>query len=427
MLDPAIQEFLAERKEGWLKKKIKPSLSEAEQAEFEQEANQLFSLAEWLPNAAKRAKQLNLVSHPSKFSHPGAKTSSVIAQARPENDGFLRFGNVEKVEMDVLGNAAAIDVYKFLSLKLQDDQTVLEHLEQQSKTIQQQFAISSESFESLHQGFMEIKSDGFSRVSTSGSVKQVYFPVEEEENGYHLLSILTSSGMMYELKKRINYIRFSDAAKQAREDRKGGEYNVDGVREIYDLTAIGFGGTKPQNISILNNANGGVAYLLKSVPPDLSRRNVRLPKKDFFNQTLWTKEFEWIFSALNSVLIEDARNNIDIRLKRDELFAHAVENTSRILWKVRTIEAGWSNSDTYDSLPQWQKHWLDAAYECKRAENDDYIDQAVTAFSRWFITAFEAYLKVEKVMFDDVDIRHFIGQADLFDSAMQLQIKEAFR
>ncbi|CAN8140866.1 CRISPR-associated protein Csy1 [uncultured Thiomicrorhabdus sp.] len=426
MLDPVIQEFLAERKEGWLKKKIKPSLSEAEQVEFEQEANQLFSLAEWLPNAAKRAKQLNLVSHPSKFSHPGAKTSSVIAQARPENDGLLRFGNVEKVEMDVFGNAAAIDVFKFLSLKLQDGQTVLKHVEDRSESIQQQFAIPSESFDSLHQGFMEIKSDGGSQVATSGKVKQVYFPVEEEEAGYHLLSILTSSGMMYELKQRINQIRFSEEAKQAREDRKSGEYNADGAREIYDLTAIGFGGTKPQNISILNNANGGVAYLLKFVPPDLSPRNIRLPKKDFFNQTLWTKAFDWIFSQLNYVL-SDWRNNIDIRLKRDELFAEAVYQASETLWKVRAIEAGWSQSDTYDSLPQWQKHWLDTAYETERAENDDYIDQAVAAFSGWFITAFEAYLKVEKVKFDDIDIRHFIGQASQFDSATQLQIKEAFR
>lgn len=426
MLDPAIQEFLAERKEGWLKKKIKPSISEAEQAEFEQEANQLFSLAEWLPNAAKRAKQLNLVSHPSKFSHPGAKTSSVIAQARPEKDGLLRFGNVEKVEMDVFGNAAAIDVFKFLSLKLQDGQTVLEHLENQSESIQQQLAIPSESFDDLHQGFMEIKSDGGSQITTSGRVKQVYFPVEEEETGYHLLSILTSSGMMYELKQRINQIRFSEEAKQAREDRKNGEYNADGVREIYDLTAIGFGGTKPQNISILNNANGGVAYLLKSTPPDLSMRKVRLPKKSFFTQTLNLWEYNWIFARLNYVL-SDWRNNIDIRLKRDELFAEAVYQASDKLWEVRAIEAGWTKSDTYDSLPQWQKHWLDTAYETERADNDDYIDQAVEGFSRWFINAFEAYLQVKKVKFDDTDIRHFIGQADLFDSATQLQIKEAFR
>lgn len=427
MLDPAIQEFLAERKEGWLKKKIKPSSSEAEQAEFEQEANQLFSLAEWLPNAAKRAKQLNLVSHPSKFSHPGAKTSSVIAQSRPENDGLLRFGNVEKVEMDVFGNAAAIDVFKFLSLTLQDGQTVLEHLEDQSESIQQQFAIPSEPFDSLHQGFMEIKSDCGSQVATSGKVKQVYFPVEEEEAGYHLLSILTSSGMMYELKQRINHIRFSETAKQAREDRKGGAYNADGVREIYDLTAIGFGGTKPQNISILNNANGGVAYLLKSMPPDLSMRKVRLPKKSFFTQTLHLWEFNWIFSRLSYFLIEDKRKNLHNRSKRDDLYREAVYQASDKLWEVRAIEAGWSKSDTYDSLPQWQKHWLDAAYESERVEDDDYIDQAVEGFSRWLINAFEAYLQVKEVKFDDIDIRHFIEQASQFDSATQLQIKEAFR
>ena len=112
MLDPNIQNFLNERKEMWLKKKIKAKTSEEEKAVFEQEAGELFSLFTWLPNAAKRAKQLSLVSHPSKFTHPSAKTSSIIATADNKSDGYLRTGNIE-VALDVFGNAAAMDVYKF--------------------------------------------------------------------------------------------------------------------------------------------------------------------------------------------------------------------------------------------------------------------------------------------------------------------------
>jgi CRISPR-associated protein Csy1 len=97
MIEPAIQAFLSERKEAWLKKQLKPSQTESEQAEIYAEAEVSFSLAQWLPNAAKRAKQLNLVSHPAKFTHPGAKTSSVIAQTPQKNDGFLRFGNVKDI------------------------------------------------------------------------------------------------------------------------------------------------------------------------------------------------------------------------------------------------------------------------------------------------------------------------------------------
>ena len=65
MIDPAIQNFLNERKESWLKKKIDRKTTAEQERELTQEANELFALATWLPDAAKRAKQLSLVSHPA--------------------------------------------------------------------------------------------------------------------------------------------------------------------------------------------------------------------------------------------------------------------------------------------------------------------------------------------------------------------------
>jgi CRISPR-associated protein Csy1 len=73
-----------------------------------------------VPDAAKRVTQLSMVSHPSKFSHPSAKTSSVIAKVEQSNDGYLRSGNVD-YSLDVFGNAAAMDVFKFLSLPLNEN------------------------------------------------------------------------------------------------------------------------------------------------------------------------------------------------------------------------------------------------------------------------------------------------------------------
>ncbi len=109
MLDPALQNFLQERKAARLKSKLKPSMSVEEQQVIEQEADNEFALETWLPKAAKRAKQLSLVSHLGKFSHPSAKTRSIIATCAYHNDGFIRSGNVN-VDLDVFGNAAALDV-----------------------------------------------------------------------------------------------------------------------------------------------------------------------------------------------------------------------------------------------------------------------------------------------------------------------------
>lgn len=132
----AVMEYLAERRKNWLEKRLSADTDEAAKLELETEANEKFSLAQWLPDAARRAGHLSMVSHPSKFSHPSAKTSAVIAQASLQADGYVRTGNVS-YPLDVFGSAAAIDVYKFLALSLSDGKTVLEHLEQETALAQQ--------------------------------------------------------------------------------------------------------------------------------------------------------------------------------------------------------------------------------------------------------------------------------------------------
>ncbi|MEE9396919.1 MAG: type I-F CRISPR-associated protein Csy1 [Methylococcales bacterium] len=228
MLDPAIQNFLNERKEIWLKKKINSNTSDEDNAAFERQALDAFSLATWLPDAAKRAKQLSIVSHPGKFSHPSAKISSIIATSQRSADGFLKTGNVD-ADLDVLGNAAALDVYKFLSVILLNNETVLEHLEQKTTEIEKQLSIPGIPFSEIEQGLLAIKQDDGEGTKTSGKVKQIYFPFEK--NNYHLLSILTPSNLMFKLKERINTMRFSDEAKAIREAKKNNRHHENDLSE----------------------------------------------------------------------------------------------------------------------------------------------------------------------------------------------------
>jgi len=73
----SIEAFLNERKELWLKDRLKKAENETVIAELQQQANERFSLQEWLPDAAKRVSQLSMVSHPSKFSQPFATSLSL--------------------------------------------------------------------------------------------------------------------------------------------------------------------------------------------------------------------------------------------------------------------------------------------------------------------------------------------------------------
>lgn len=381
----AIYDFLNERKELWLKDRLKKAVDEAEVNELTQQANQKFSLTEWIVDAAKRGTQLSMVSHPSKFSHPSAKTSSVIAQAQSENDGYLRTGNID-YPLDVFGNAAAMDVYKFLSIPLSNGLTVLENIEQKNELIQNILNHSSFDFEILREDFLKIKRSDLS-LKTDHLVKQVYFPISKNE--YHLLSLLTASGLITTLKKRLDDLRFSDATKAAKESRRKNEIDPVGYADIYDLTVTAYGGTQPQNVSVLNSQNAGRAYLLPSTPPKLEKRSIRLPNSDFFSQTLYRNNYKDSFTELHKFMRLDI-NNINIRNAIQNIIQFLIDQILLYAFKIRShYEQGWSEQDYYIGLPKIQRIWLDNLYQDYREKHTDWRDEIAAAIGRWIILAYE--------------------------------------
>lgn len=402
-MDKSIEEFFDERKNNWRKSKIKASMSDEKKAALEWECEEKFALDNWLPDATKRAGQLSMVTHPGKFTHPSAKISSIIAQFPQKADGFLRTGN-NVSPLDIVGNAAVLDVYKFLSLELDDDKTLIDHIEQKTEKAKKQLAIGTASFEEIREGFLAIKESHKTAV-TSEKVKQVYFPCD---NDYHLLSILTPSGLMFELKNRVNDMRFSDQTKEAKELKRKEEHCDAGFDDLFNLSVIGYGGTKPQNISVLNNQNGGKAYLLLCMPPALQKRKVRLPAYNFFENSLWTGNFKESFDALHKLLVV-GYNNINIREGRDNIIKFIIDQVIDLMWSIRQHESGWSRSDHYSNLPAHQKIWLDNFKVEERESSDKWLNKIVDEFSRWIVFAYKKSLGKQAVSLGDDELLHIKG------------------
>lgn len=400
MLDDAIKEFFAERKSRWLKTRVKTSMPEEKKARLEKEAEEKFSMDNWLPDAARRVAQLSMVSHPSKFSHPSSRISSIIANATKKADGFLRTGNSEAT-LDVFGNAAALDVYKFLSLKLDDGKVLIEHVEHGSETARQQLSINTASFDEIQKGLLAIKQGG-DTVVTSAKVKQVYLPCD---GGYHLLSILTPSGLMFELRNRVNDMRFSNQVKEARELKKNSGHSDNGFDDLFNLSLIGYGGAQPQNISVLNSQYGGKAYLLPCLPPLLQKRDVRLPRYNFFTNTLWVGRFKDSFSTLHKLMRQEYKNR-NIRQGRDSIILFIIDQVIDVMWSIRNHEAGWSQTEHYSHLPAHQKLWLDALWLQEREDSDDWLNKVVEEFSRWIVLTYNKLQGKQGSSWGDDELLH---------------------
>jgi CRISPR-associated protein Csy1 len=399
-MNKQIIEFFADRKAAWIKAKAKASEDVVEQNRLNQEAEERFAPANWFPDAARRAPQLSMVSHPGKFSHPSAKTSSIIAHCEHADDGYLRTGNVS-YHLDVFGNAAAMDVYKFLCLQMDDGRTVLAHLETDSEAIKSVLTIPTASYDDLKQGLLSIKQADNS-IKTDRLVKQVYFPVDD---AYHLLSILTPSGLLSTLKKRVDAIRFSDATKEAKVARKNNELHATGYDDLFDLTVTAYGGTQPQNISVLNSQNAGRAYLLPSTPPGLLKRDIRLPTKDFFRNSLNPFQFKEHFISLHE-LMEYEVNNRAIRDQISTLITRIIDRVLEQVFATRLFGIGWSNADYYQPLPLSQRIWLDDFHLEKRESDTDWMEDIARNFARWILQTYEATLKDKHIMLSDNELTH---------------------
>jgi len=396
MLDPAIQSYFSDRKEAWLKKNLKSSMDDLKVKELEQTCEQQFSLNEWLPNAARRAGQISMSTHPCTFSHPSARknkngyVSSVLVEIDRIDDGFLKTGNVS-VATDALGNAAALDVYKFLTLIMQDGENLLNHIQQDSELAKALLTIKSESYQNLIIGFLSMVESSTENI-TSSKIKQVYFPVDDD---YHQLSLLTNSGMIYQLRSRLDKLRFSDEVKILRDKKRKNEFSDQGYSEIYGLTTIGFGGTKPQNISVLNNQNGGKAHLLSSLPPSIEKRHIHFPKSDFFVESFQKHEYADTFKVLHKLFLLD-QNNINIRDARDRYLQDIMDILIEKMWTVRAVSQVQYHQES-SSLSSHQLTWLHDDYAESRESSDQWLDKLVHEISRWISRSYEQTLAKQAI------------------------------
>lgn len=396
MLDPAIAAFFSERKESWLKKKLKSDMTEFEEEKITQECEEVFALENWLPNAAKRAGWMSISTHPCTFSHPSSRknkngyVTSIIVNASRKEDGYLRSGNT-KVALDALGNAAALDVYKFLSLVTEDGKTVVEHIRQNTELAKSLLSIKAENYDNLRTCFMAMIASNETEI-TSSKIKQIYFPIG---NNYHQLSIISNSGMIFELRKKIDALRFSETVQTGRELRRNNHYSQSGYSEIYDVTTIGYGGTKPQNVSVLNNQYGGKAHLLLSVPPMLEQREIIFPTRDFFKQSLRYYDCKEILERLDKIFKIERNEKISldkIRKGRDRCLGDILDIILQKMMALREASAKHFCAKSSKLLP-WQKIWLCEQHKKERAEQDDWLETLCRKISHWINDAYKNSIK----------------------------------
>ena len=323
----------------------------------------------WLENAARRVSQIQLVTHAIKYIHPDARGTSIHHADSICSEPWVSSNSAPTVD-DVVGNAAALDVFKFLKLET-DGVSLLQRAQSSDPAVQAAMSDDLARASRWCEAFAGITSDS-GATATHTLAKQLYFPLPD--GGYHLLGPLYPTALMHSLHRHIQHDRFSDEAKAARDARRKKIAHPHGHREHPQLAVRKFGGSKPQNISQLNSERGGVGYLLPSLPPTWKSQGTRPPLHvtTVFARWMQWGDLKFLTLDLKRYLerLPRERSNIHMRRGRAQRVDDIVDALLVRAATVQQLTSGWSATPEC-RLDVAEACWLDPG----RANSDETFAQ----------------------------------------------------
>ncbi len=369
--------------------------------ELEQKCEEKYSSRNWFLTLYKNLHKLFPSTHIGKFSHPDVKIS-LQNQNFQNTIGYLCNGNFRTILQDYIVNAAYLPYVKTLESCMPDGKTVREHLQTSSDTLKEFIQFDKKEYEDLQDAYRSMMEQSKHSDKTNHRLKQVYFPLGNDQ--YRVFTLLPCSTLIWELKTRVR-------SREWNQEKKQRIAYIDHVNRKY-------GGTKPQNISYLNNEKGGNSILLSSFPPIL-KRDYKLPATNFFSliRIYRPKYFSpqkspivLLFDTLHDNLVHDP-NSQWARRKKVGIIRSIMERA--VILPAETIRRnappGWSLKDTYSKLPVFQKAWLDP-YRPKdildtSSVPENWQDHIARQISGFITSTFRRLMKTsaikQKIVIDD--------------------------
>ena len=417
----AISAFLQERLQAKLDK-LKPDDPQRD------EVIASFAHDVWLASAAKRVEQIQAVTHSLKPIHPDARGTNLYVEPRTllplAELGSHALG--ERFVGDVVGNAAALDVYKMLKLEVNGRSLLTALLAHDADALDALHTDPAQA-QALRDAFVSLTQPRAEGPSSHTLAKQLYWLTGTDacdDSHYTLLAPLYATSLAHAVHAQVQEDRFGEANKAARQARRERKMH-DGVFHDYPGLAVqNMGGTKPQNISQLNSERRGMNYLLSSLPPQWQASAVRLPvhAASVFDRLFIARpEVRRTVRALRVFLESDPEPNLAARERREELLDALVDEVVSLAAELQQIlPPGWSRDDErFKELGYEETLWLDPLRaeipeEAQFAHDWQYMDWPAAigkAFGLWLNAQLRGKLPVgdtearewKKVLLTDED------------------------
>lgn len=370
----AISAFLHDRLQAKLDK-LKPDDPQRDEV--------IASLAHdvWLASAAKRVEQIQAVTHALKPIHPDARGTNLYVEPStlPALAELGSHALGVRFVGDVVGNAAALDVYKLLKLEVHGRSLLTALLAHDADALAA-LHTDPQQAQALRDALVSLTQSRAESPSSHTLAKQLYWLTGSDacdDAHYTLLAPLYATSLAHAVHAQVQEDRFGEANKAARQARRERKMH-DGVFHDYPGLAVqNMGGTKPQNISQLNSERRGVNYLLSSLPPKWQTSAVRLPvhAASVFDRLFIARpEVRNTVRALRVFLESNPDANLTTREQREALLDTLVDELVSLAAELQQLlPPGWSRDDErFADLHRSEQLWLDPL----RAEQPEEADFA---------------------------------------------------
>lgn len=326
-----------------------------------------FDKKAWLESAVHRVRQIQLVTHPLKATHPDLKikvatslyikpkelTSLDVVGSHVLGDNFVD---------DATGNAAALDIYDFLTQRYQD-KTILDLARVSDPALLEALNENQELASSWAKAFSVVTNPACERITSHTLAKQLYWLTGDDvhsDASFQLLAPLFASSLTHRIYQTVQEDRFGEEATAARKAKNEGKYSERPVREYPQLAIQKLGGSNQQNISQLNSERRGDNLLFASLPPTWRSVDFKplLNTESMFPRYSRRPEVKQLVKALLAFLKADPNRNVETRACRAEMVDGLIDEFLQFSAELRSLPAGWSQAPEC-RLTNAVKHWLD--------------------------------------------------------------------
>ncbi len=375
----------------------------------------------WIEQALIQLNYVTHATHVAKLTHSSSGGSSVIDGIQNNSDGYLTTSALEEIIYDgAYPDAIYSKIVKFLLLEC-DGVTLGDLLKSGDMTPLKRF-VGEKKLKVWQAEFTKRLNP---TPKADSLAKQVYFPVNGQQDNYHLLVVMQSSTLIQIIYNQYFHKDVRKANDKVYKLKEKEKYSEQLFEQIPNSIALATVMSQPQNVSVNSGSRGGNIRVFSGAPPTWKATL----KPPIYNRSIFYERQLNFFSrenikGLQKMLVQFHRGNISFkdpkRLKGVVNWVTAIVNDvfdySQILL---ALPKGWT-SHIDCRLPVAQQIFLDFYRDdeafIQLKQQKDWQKQLTNDFVAWLnrklkdeqsnFSASEAHSRVWRDTFKDMLREH---------------------